>query len=448
MTLITRGVPRTVAAALTIALSMGGMLGAQASAKPPAKPGAPADIAVTVTKPGSSYSLASTWSSVASATSYKVGVTSVSGASLGGGTVSQPAWTGSVAAAAGSSVHLTVTAFNGTRKGGSTTVTEAMPDLTAPTGSYSATWPATTTGPTVTVTLANDGVSDDVSSPAAIKVSVDWGDGSAPTQTDGSAPTITHDYALTQTPTRYVPVITLTDAAGNTSTAPVDAVVIADTTPPVATATLGQSTAWAAYSKVSLTQSATDNLSPEADITRSVNWGDGTVQTVKGDSVLSHVYRTAGSYPVQVTDSDEAQPANSVVVQAGTIAVKADTVRPTVLVQAPAKLRTYVSSWRVVKGTAADVGTGVRAVPVRIVERRLNGSYYGYNAVTRRWLLGKTLGAAFKQSTPYLAAPSAGQWQESVNGLQQGRLYIHAWSIDNVGNLSAMRSPQQVLSHR
>lgn len=437
-----------VAAALALALSFGGVLTATASAKPPAKPGAPTDLAVSLTKPAGSYVLSATWNAGSNATSYRVGVTNAAGTSLGGGTVSQPAWSGPIAATVGTTVHVTVTSYNGTRRGGSTSTSKTAPDLTAPSGRYSATWPATTSGPTETVTLTNDGVSDDVSAPAAITVTVDWGDNTATDTTNGAQSTLTHDYAMTTQPTRYVPVITLTDAAGNTSTAPVDAVIVADTTAPAPTATLSRTTAWAAYTKVYLKQTATDNLSPAASITRSVDWGDGTVQVVKGDSTLGHVYRTAGTYAVHVTASDEAQPANTATAQAGSVKVTKDIIKPTVWFQLPAKsVRNEVRGWRVIKGGAADPQTGVRSVRLRLVERR-NGAFYAYHPGTRTWVRASTLTAAFNRTTVVPVVPVARHWQMSVRGLVRGRIYLRVTSVDHVGNVSLQRSRQQALTRR
>ena len=115
------------------------------------------------------------------------------------------------------------------------------------------------------------------------------------------------------TPTRptdglYRPRVTLVDQAGNSATQILHAVVIGDETAPTGTFTAGPATAWSSLTAVQLTQtSLSDDFSDAADVTRLVNWADGSPITAWTSltDVPTHVYATAGTYTPLVTITDE-----------------------------------------------------------------------------------------------------------------------------------------------
>ena len=158
-------------------------------------------------------------------------------------------------------------------KGATVRTNVVFADLTAPTGSYSSTWDNNTG----VATLTQDSLTDD-SPVAQVTRSVDWDGTDGPLSpvpwTTGT--TLTHNYPLAAA--RYVPTVTLTDAAHNQNVVDAPAVVINDLTAPDRHVTsAGPGTAWAKLTRVTVTQTAlADNWSPADTIARSVDWGDGT----------------------------------------------------------------------------------------------------------------------------------------------------------------------------
>ena len=196
----------TVVAA-TVAVGMVGTTAAQA--KPPTKPGG-VTVTASATEPAiGSYAVAVSWNTVTNATSYKATI-SRSGAILDSTKVTAPTttWHATVAAVPGQQLSVSVRALVGTRQGKPATKTLVLTDQIAPTATY-ASVADTNTG---AASLTENGLTDD--SPASgITRTVDWGDGH--TLVYGPGELITHNYALTED--RYVPHVTLKDAAGHTS---------------------------------------------------------------------------------------------------------------------------------------------------------------------------------------------------------------------------------------
>jgi 5'-nucleotidase len=74
----------------------------------------------------------------------------------------------------------------------------------------------------------------------------------------------------------------------------------ADSTAPTGTFTVAPTAVWAGQT-VTVTVTATDDVTPAADIKKVVNWGDGTT-----DSSATHVYPAAGTFTPTVTLTDQA----------------------------------------------------------------------------------------------------------------------------------------------
>ncbi|GAA0565914.1 ExeM/NucH family extracellular endonuclease [Paractinoplanes ferrugineus] len=74
----------------------------------------------------------------------------------------------------------------------------------------------------------------------------------------------------------------------------------ADSTAPTGTFTVSPSTVWAGQ-EVTITVTATDDVTPATAIKKTVNWGDGTT-----DSSDTHAYAAAGTYQPTVTLTDQA----------------------------------------------------------------------------------------------------------------------------------------------
>ncbi len=429
----------TVVAA-TVAVGMVGTTAAQAK---PTKPGG-LTITTASAAPGSSagsYAFSSTWTAAANATKYKVALTK-GGVTLASTTVTTLGWHLDVTTAPGTG-SLAVTPLATHFKGATVRTNVTFADLTAPTGNYSSTWDNNTG----VATLTQESLTDD-SPVAQITRSVDWDGPAGPLSpvawTTGT--TLTHTYPLTAA--RYVPTVTLTDAAHNQSVVDAPAVVINDLTAPTGTYVAGPATAWATLTRVTVTQtSLSDNWSPAANIARSVDWGDGTVTAWPTGASLSHVYAVAGNYTPKVTLTDEALK-SSQIDASSSVVVSADTVKPVVRLLLP-KAQHSVKAWRTLRGKATDTaGTGVKFVKLRAVERR-GTRWYAYKPATKTWVTATTKARAFaKSGTLTVHTTTTHLWAGKLVGLRKGTLVFRVRATDKVGNASAVLTHTATLTKR
>ena len=411
---------------------------APAEAKPPVKPGPVTGLAMTLSKPADNFQVAATWNAATNATTYSVALTNAAtGASLAGNSVGTTSWSASVNLAGVSQVRLTVTPFN-TRPGPAATITQDVPDLNAPNGTY-ATSCTDRTGTITQTSLTDDGPIGQVTR------TVSWGDGSA---AEGwpSGNSISHLYAADGL---YRPTVTLKDGVGNTRVVTVPAIVPGDKTAPKGTFTTTPGKAWATVTSVTVTQTAlSDDFSAATDVVRWVNWGDGSaVQQIPAGAVTAtHIYATADSYTPQVVLKDEAGNTRQVAAQG--VLVQADTVLPVTTLTLPKKgVADEVSSWKKLVGTATDdKGTGVDEVAVRAIEKRATGWYF-YKAGTKTWSKAPTKAKAWKRAKAATAEPSGkGVWTVRLVGLRMGTLCVRATATDLAGNVSKPAAHQAVLT--
>jgi hypothetical protein len=175
----------------------------------------------------------------------------------------------------------------------------------------------TGTGNTIVVTAAGafSGAvasfidTDTATSASGFTATIDWGDGTSSSGTVvGSSGSFTvsgsHTYATTGP---YTPQVTLTDKAPGTATATVDVGELTGSGQAIA------ATEATAFSGAVATFSDTDPTVTADDFTALIIWGDGTSSAgiVSGSSGAftvsgSHIYATAGSYPVQVALTETA----------------------------------------------------------------------------------------------------------------------------------------------
>ena len=430
-----RTVPALALAGLLLALSAPAPA---AFAKPPVRPGPVSNLAMTLTKPADNFTVSATWTAGANATSYGVALTDAStGAALATGSVGTPAWSASVNLTGVTQVRLTVTPFAANRSGPATAITQVVPDLTAPVGTYTVSW-VNRTG-----TITQTSLTDD-RPVAQVTRSVDWGDGSV-AQAWTSGTTINHLYAADGL---YRPTVTLKDAVGNTRVVALAAIVPGDTTAPVGTFTTSPAKAWQALTTVNLTQnSLSDDFSPASYILRWVDWGDGSAVLPWTDSVsATHVYAAAGTYTPSVVLKDDA--GNSRTVASGAVQVQADLVAPVVKITKPKKgVADEVSSWKKLAGVATDdQGTGVVSVAVLAIEKRTSGWYF-FKATSKTWLQAATKAKAWKRAKAAVVTPTAkGAWVVRLSGLKKGTLIAKATATDLAGNVSTPVPVRAVLT--
>jgi len=310
--------------------------------------------------------------------------------------------------------------------------TAGSADTQPPTGPFTTNPTSASTGTTVHV--VQQAIHDNVTPDSLIDRHVDWGDGS-PAQHWTSGTTLAHVYQNAGT---FTPKVTLTDQAGNSSgpisASAVTVTVPADSQPPTGSFSTEPTSAWAGLDKVKVVQSAIgDNVTPVDQIQRMVDWGDGTQQAWTSGTTLAHVYRSGGTFTPTVTLTDQA--GNHASIDSTAVAVRVDSSGPVVKVTVPAH-RHHVLSWRPVRGTARDTGTGVTTVSMKAVQRR-GSSWYAYRASSHSWVKASTRAKALARGTTiHVHVNGKHRWHTKLAHLRQGRLVVQVWAHDQVKNRS------------
>lgn len=416
---------RMLAGGLTASLLIGAF-GTSAAEARPTKPGGLTNLTAAATPAAAgTYAVVSSWDPATGATKYRVTITK-GGTTVASATVTTASWSPTITSSPGTA-SLAVTPVAVHRKGSTSRVSFPLADVTAPQGSFSSSW----TGADATITQQT--LSDD-SGTAGITRVVDWGDGTTVPWASGA--TINHTYGALG---RYTPTVTLTDAANNANPVSVPAIVIGDTQAPTGSFSVAPGTAWAAYTAVTVSQSALhDDYSPDPNITRSVDWGDGAVTSDwTGADTITHVYTAAGTFSPTVTLTDEAHNASAPLATSG-VTVTVDAVAPVVKLLLPTA-RHSVTAWKSVKGTATDApGTGVKRVSLRAVEKR-GTAWFAYKATTKTWVKAGSKAKAFAKSRALsLHTTASNSWVGKLVGLRKGTLIYKVKATDNVGNASAV----------
>jgi hypothetical protein len=160
-------------------------------------------------------------------------------------------------------------------------VSTTLPDVTAPTGSFTVDHAVNAAA----VTVDQTALADDVTPSGSIVRTVTWDDGSA-VETWATGTSLAHTYTVGMHD--YQPSVEITDLAGNSRTVPLGTVHVGDIQPPTGTFSLDhvQNAAGATVNQTALS----DDVTPTGSITRSVDWGDGTVQPWTSGTSLSHTY--------------------------------------------------------------------------------------------------------------------------------------------------------------
>ena len=424
------------AVALTgVTLALG--IGHAEAAPPPPKPGPVTGLSMTLTKPADNFTVDATWNAATGASTYAVALAdAVTNAPLAGASVGTTSWSASVDLTGVTQLRLTVTPMN-QRPGPAASITQAVPDLNAPFGTYTVSW-VNRTGTITQTSLTDNGPVDQITR------TVNWGDGTA-AETWPTGDTISHVYAADGL---YRATVTLQDGVGNVRVVQLDAIVPGDVTAPVGAFTTSPSTAWKGLTSVNVTQTAlSDDFSAAADVDRWIDWGDGgTPQSWVATVSLAHVYASAGTYTPVVIVKDEAGNTRQVPAQA--VTVKADTVGPVVSITLPRKaIRDEVSAWKKVTGKSSDVnGTGVDTVAVRAIEKRATGWFF-YKAASKTWVKAPTKGKAWLRSKPAVVdAAASGAWTVRLAGLKKGTLLVRAAATDVAGNTGTPVTQKAVLT--
>ncbi|MGI8900017.1 MAG: hypothetical protein ACR2HA_03655 [Nocardioides sp.] len=190
-----------------------------------------------------------------------------------------------------------------------------------------------------------------------------------------------------------------------------------------------------------------DDKTPDADIVRDLNWGEGNGfrSWPDGDQV-THAYDDLGTFAVKVRLRDMA--GNRAVMVLGNVTV-VDRDEPTLRLDQPRSSTPH--AWRTVNGRVKDPGVGsgvLRQVRVKAYQHRARG-WFAYDGDDRSW---SHVGEQRKQTRlaavpAWVRAGEGGTFSMSLRGLRPGRLVIRADVRDESGNRSPTVVVKRSLHH-
>jgi hypothetical protein len=436
-------------AAITVSIATALVLGvAPAEAAPPGKPpkppkpsGAVSGLTMAVTHE-SGYRIDTRWNSLPGATRYAVRMVDGSATTLATDSVRVPSWSGTTSLPAGTRISVTVTPYADRKKGKPATVTKVLPDVTAPRGVYTVERDAgDPTGGAVTI--RRDELVDDLTPLGGIVATIAWDEGESPQPWPSGTATMSHDYGNEER--LYRPVVTVQDAAGNTATYRL-AVPVRDTLAPTGSYAVTPGAGFAGWTGVRVSETqVSDNLSADADIKRTVDWGDGTVEA--WNPQLTHVYADAGSYLPRLRLTDEAGNASSWM-PASTVVVTRDDAAPTTTLRVARKGAARITSWSTLRGRLDDAaGVGAKEVNVKVAQQRRK-AWFAYHSTTGTWTKAAGKRAALRKASGIAGPTATGHWALPVKGLRTGQLVVRYRGEDLVGNRTGWMVRQQRLTKR
>jgi hypothetical protein len=290
-------------------------------------------------------------------------------------------------------------------------------DVTAPRGWFSLNLFSLWVGQRTTLTLA--GVSDDRSALQGITRVVNWGDGTT-TALAWNQAAITKQYLKAG---KFPITLTLTDEAGNRSvyrSGGVSVIVPGKFK-------LNKSAVWHGE-LFTIAISAV----PAGTTKIIINEGDGYVYGLKGvnQTVRSLYYhRKNGALmpagPVNLTAVFVNKNGNSAGIPVGRVTIRKDVWNPHVTITKPKKAE-RISSWKTIRGTATDKGSGVQYVIV--VPMKANGSKVYCFTYKKTWM------RLYSDSNYALCGVAVrvtkGKWSLALKGLTKGNFTVIAVAAD------------------
>ncbi|AGZ46218.1 PKD domain-containing protein [Actinoplanes friuliensis] len=305
------------------------------------------------------------------------------------------------------------------------TVTTDPADTTAPVGKFSLNTTALWIGQVVSLTQG--AVTDNKSAATQITRTVNWGDGTSSTLPANTS-AFKHKYAKNG---RFTVVVTLKDAAGNTSKATAPSSTVAVTTP--GKFKLSKYSVWSGES-FKLTIS---NV-PAGTTKLTLDWGDGWVQNLKArnQTVSGYYYHRKngglikGAITLKTTFTNKYGATSAI--YSGKVTVKTDSWKPVVKVKKPSS-SDRIKSWKTVTGTSSDKGSG--APYVYVWGTRISGSKVYCTNSKKKWVRVNS-DADFGKCTAITVKVSKGKWKMSLPGVAKGTLYIDARTWDWADNAS------------
>ncbi|GAA1599651.1 PKD domain-containing protein [Actinoplanes couchii] len=311
-------------------------------------------------------------------------------------------------------------------------------DVTPPTGTFRLSATALWLGQTVRF----DQRAADVSPDTATRV-IHWGDGTTTALSAGTA-TVTRQYGRTGS---FPVTVVLTDRAGNRST--IAAKTVRVSTP------AGK---WA-LSRTKVYQGvpfAVNVSSMPSGTTRIlIDWSNGKVVQYaarKGAFTGDILYRPGTDTRISGVQTLRISFGNangfSTYQTAGRITVLADRTKPTLTITKPSS-PTRIASWRTVRGTVTDKGSGAPYVRLTVARSTSAGKLYCLTPA-RKWkrFANDAQFWSYCAEKGVRVTASQGRWSLKVPaGTTKGQFLVYAWAWDRSDNLT-QKSRQVTLTRK
>lgn len=301
-------------------------------------------------------------------------------------------------------------------------------DTEAPKGSFTVSAGAIWIGQRITLLQGN--ITDNVSPATDIRRIVTFGDGSASATMYAGEGAIAHQYTRNGT---FTIRLTLIDAAGNSAVAYSKNVSV--TTPGKL-----KSNTYSVWPGQYFTLSVSSVPSGTTKIY--LDWGDGYVNALKGanQNIRGWYYHRTNGAKVRGYVTLRLAFVNKYGTTSWVdnirINVRTDSWRPVVKVTKPASSN-RVKSWKYVRGTSSDKGSGAPYVDVWVT-RVSSGKVYCYTPKkTWKRVYNET---QLDNCAPLEVKVSKGKWSFALNKMAKGTLYVDAITWDWADNASKWSS--------
>jgi hypothetical protein len=315
-----------------------------------------------------------------------------------------------------------------------TTAPTTPADTTAPVGSFKVNASAFWIGQVVSLTqvgVADNGVAD----PATVTRVLTWGDGTSTTLRAGQG-AVTKRFGKVG---RFTTTLTLTDAAGNKT---VKSSAITVTSP--AKVKISKAAVWHGE-RFNVTFSSV----PSGTTKIVLIYGDGSRYKLKPkNQTIPSVYdRRAGTQttmpagPVTLTAVYTNRLGDTSPIVIGRVTIRKDSWKPKVSISKP-KRAERVSSWKTVRGTASDKGSGLQFVfvaPMRVTGNKL----YCYTK-GKTWIRVSN-DAQLDRCGVYVRVVK-GKWSLSLKGLKKGSFSVAAIAVDWADRTSSIAERSKKLT--
>lgn len=303
-------------------------------------------------------------------------------------------------------------------------------DKTAPTGTYKVSTGALWIGQTLTLTQG--ALSDNVTPASRITRTVSFGDGTPARTLRAGENRVTKIYAK---PGRFALTVTLKDAAGNSRKITV-ATIAASV--PAGKFKLNKTAVWH-------NENYTLKLSGIAPGTSKIviDWADGWVsnqpgrnQTITSSFTITPKERAVAPGAKQLRATFFNKNGKSATIVVARITLKRDAWKPVVKLTKP-KNPNRVASWKTIKGTVTDKGSGAAGVAMAVFQVRKNGVYCytakrTWHKLTTAQLYDDNLAA--KVCGGHLLKVSKGKWSLPLKKVGKGHLLVSFLAFDWADN--------------